>query len=179
MHKPNYKLIIQRPGIILKDKMKALYIVPILALFLGTSCLNLEEEPMLMVRPTVNLSAHIKNKRIYATAQINVNPDFLTVGNINTYFEYSGDLAIYNTRSGNVIDIEAFSGGGHSQVYNVAADTASHESFVVVASGIIEAFADIGDDGDTSNDKMISSGGFHEEAIYNLSDFAGTLAIQQ
>lgn len=153
--------------------MKSIYIIPLLALFTVTSCINLEEEPILLVRPTVEISAHIKNARIYATAQINVNPDVLVTGNLNINFEYSGDLAIYNTRTGNIIDVHAFSGGGQSQVYTVAADTASHESLVVIATGTIEAWADIGSDGEAGNDKLLSKGGFHEEAVYYLSQGQG------
>lgn len=146
------------------------YILPILALSILPACLNLEEEPIIMVRPTVDLSAHIKNQRIFATAQINVNADIISAGTLPTNFVYTGQLAIYNTKTGNIIDVNAFSGGGLSQVYSVAADTASHQSLVVIADGIIEAYADIGDDGDPSNDKLISEGGFHQEAVYQLSE---------
>lgn len=150
--------------------MKSIYIIPFLALIATTGCLNIEEEPILLVRPTVEISAHIKNQRIYATAQINVNPDVLVVGNLRTNFEYSGDLAIYNTRTGIIIDVNTFSQGGLSQVYTVAADTAFHETLVVIADGTIKAWADIGNDGEPGNDKLISSGGFHEEAIFYLPD---------
>ncbi|MEN8202642.1 MAG: hypothetical protein ABFS28_08610 [Bacteroidota bacterium] len=160
----------------MKRPLKPFHIIPLLALFTITSCINLEEEPILMVRPTVKISAHIKNARIYATAQINVNPDILVAGNLKTNFEYSGDLAIYNTRTGNIIDVNAFSGGGQSQVYTVAADTASHESLVVIASGKIEAWADIGSDGEANNDKLISTGGFHEEAVYHLSEIQASVS---
>ncbi|RLD53236.1 MAG: hypothetical protein DRI97_13710, partial [Bacteroidetes bacterium] len=57
-----------------------------------------------------------------------------------------------------------------SQVYTVTADTASHQKLVVIAEGVIEAYADIEDDGDPSNDKLISAGGFHKEAVYILSE---------
>ena len=150
--------------------MKSFHIIPLLTLLAFTSCIKLEEEPILMVRPTVELSAHIKNARIYATAQINVNPEVVVVGNLPINYEYSGELAIYNTRTGTIINFMAFSGGGQSQVYEVAADTASHESFVVIAEGKIEAWADIGDDGEPGNDKLISEAGFHEEAVYQLPE---------
>ena len=150
------------------------FILPLLALFLFPGCLNLDEDPILSVRPTVDLSAHIKNERIFATAQINVNPDIYTTGNIPVRFVYSGNLAIHNTITGNIIDVNAFSGGGLSQVYTVTADTASHQKLVVIADGVIEAYADIESDGDPSNDKLISEGGFHEEAVYTLSELQST-----
>jgi len=157
-------------GLFYIRQMKSHHIFPLLALFTMTSCFNLDEEPILTVNPTVQISAHIKNARIYATAQINVNPDVVVVGDLQVHYEYSGDLAIYNTETGNIIDVNAFSGGGQSQVYTVAADTASHESFVVIADGKIEAWVDIGDDGEPGNDKLISEGGFHQEAVYQLPD---------
>ncbi len=150
--------------------MKALYLVPILALIMMVSCLNIEEEPILLINPTTVISAHIKNKRIFATALVTVNPQVLTSGNIPTIYEFSGELAIFNTKTGNIIDVNAFSGGGLSQVYTVTADTASHDRFVVIASGSIDVYADIGKDDDPSNDKLISSGDFHEEAQFIISD---------
>jgi hypothetical protein len=150
--------------------MKLKRILPVLVLFLTAGCINIEEEPILLVNPTAELSAHIKNKKIYATVLINVNPQVLTAGNIPITFDFSGELAIYNTETGNIIDVNAFTGNGLSQVYTVAADTASHDRFVVTARGSIEAFADIGNDGDPKNDKMIASGDFYQEAQYLVSE---------
>lgn len=151
--------------------MKAIHIVPALFMFCMAGCINLEEEPILLIHPTAEITAHVKNERIYATALINVNPQILSAGNIPTIYEFIGDLAIYNTITGTTIDVNAFSGGGLAQVYTVTADTASHKIFVVIASGTVNAYADIGNDLDTSNDKLISSGDFHAEATYRVSDF--------
>ncbi len=152
--------------------MKPIYIVPALFILITAGCLNLEEEPILLVDPTTEISAHIKNERIYATALVSVNPQVLTIGNIPTHFEFSGELAIYNTRTGNIIDVNSFSGGGLSQVYTVAADTAGHTRFVVIASGTIEAYADTGNDGDPSNDKLISEGSFYQEKQFLISELS-------
>lgn len=153
-----------------RTKKIVAFLLPLLTLLLIPSCLNLDEDPILTIAPTVDLSAHIKNKRLYATAQINVNREINTPGTLETRFVYIGDLAIYNAVTGNIIDINAFSGGGLSQVYTVAADTASHQKLIVVAEGVIEAYADTESDGDPSNDKLISQGGFHQEAVYVLSE---------
>ncbi|MCK5137504.1 MAG: hypothetical protein KAR19_17090 [Bacteroidales bacterium] len=150
--------------------MKALYIVPVLALLMMVSCFNLEEEPIVQINPTVELSAHIKDRKIFATALINVNSQILTTGNIPTLFKISGELAIYNTATGNIIDVNAFSGGGLSQVYTVTADTTSHRRFIVIASGTVNAYADIGNDNDESNDKLVSSGDFYQESQFIISD---------
>lgn len=153
--------------------MKALYIIPTLALFVLISCIRIEEEPILLINPTAEISAHVKNNRIFATALISVNPQILTAGNIPTIFEFKGELAIYNTNSGTIIDSNALSGQGLSQVYTVTAgiDTIQQQQFVVIASGTINAYADIGNDDDSSNDKEISSGAFYQEAIFLASDF--------
>ncbi len=153
-----------------RTKKIVAFLLPLLALFLIPSCLNLDEDPILTIAPTVDLSAHIKNERIFATAQINVNREINTPGTLEIRFVYIGDLAIYNSVTGNIIDVNAFSGGGLSQVYTVAADTASHQKLIVIADGVIEAYADTGNDGDPSNDKLISQGGFHQEAVYVLSE---------
>ena len=153
-----------------RTKKIVAFLLPLLALFLLPSCLNLDEDPILTIAPTVDLSAHIKNERIFATAQINVNREINTPGTLETRFVYIGDLAIYNSVTGNIIDVNAFSGGGLSQVYTVAADTASHQKLIVIADGVIEAYADTENDGDPSNDKLISQGGFHKEAVYVLSE---------
>ncbi|MGW8314341.1 MAG: hypothetical protein ACWGNV_01985 [Bacteroidales bacterium] len=150
--------------------MKPYRIIPFLVLIFTVSCINLEEEPILLVNPTAELSAHIKNEKIYATVLVNVNPQVLTAGNIPILFDFSGELEIFNTMTGNPIDGSTFSGDGLSQVYTVSADTASHERFVVSARGRIQAFADIGNDGDPSNDKLIASGDFYSEAQYIISE---------
>lgn len=151
--------------------MKAKILVPLFLMILAASCINFEEEPILLIHPTAELSAHVKNERLFATALINVNPQILTAGNIPTIYEFIGELAIYNTVTGLAIDVHAFSGGGLAQVYTVSADTATHKSFVVIASGTVNAYADIGNDQDAANDRLISSGDFHVEATYLLSDF--------
>ena len=152
------------------NHMKIFQIISVLSLSFLVSCLNLEEEPIILINPTAEISAHIKNERIFATALINVNPQVLTAGNIPILFEFHGELEIYNTENGFIIDVNSFTGGGLSQVYTVAADTASHDRFVVIASGTINAFADIGNDGDPGNDKLISSGDFHTEAQFIVAD---------
>lgn len=150
--------------------MKPKFVLPVLAFFMLISCIRIEEEPILLINPTADISAHIKNRKIFATVLINVNPQVLTPGNIPTIFDFTGQMAIYNTATGNEIDVKAFSGGGLSQVYTVSADTTKQERFVVIASGTIDAYADIGNDEDASNDKLISSGHFYQEQQFILKD---------
>lgn len=150
--------------------MKTLSAVLGLFVLMATSCIKIEEEPILLINPTADISAHIKDQKIFATALINVGPQVLTPGNIPTIFEFSGELSIYNTNTGNVIDVNTFSGGGLSQVYTVSADTIERERFVVIASGTVDAYADIGNDADDSNDKLISTGDFYQEQQFIISD---------
>ncbi len=128
-----------------------------------TSCFDLEEEPILLIKPSAELSAHVKDQKIFATALVNVNPQVLSAGNLPIHFEFSGELAIYNTQNGTILDVNTFSGGGLSQVNSVSADTLGQERFVVVATGTIKAYSDTNNDGKTSNDKLISEGDFYSE----------------
>ncbi|HER08173.1 MAG TPA: hypothetical protein ENO20_04615 [Bacteroides sp.] len=143
--------------------MRRNHIMLAVALITLFSCIRIEEEPILTINPTADISAHIKNQKVFATVQINVNPQILSVGNVPLYYEYGGELAIYNTVTGTIIDVNAFTGGGLSQVYTVSADTTSHKRFVVIASGTINAYADIGDDDDPANDRLLTTGGFYSE----------------
>lgn len=135
-----------------------------------SSCLDLEEEPILMINPNAQISAHVRDQEIHATGLISAEPQMLTVGNIPVYYEYAGDLAIWNTLNGTIIDVSAFSGGGLSQAYTVSADTTGHDRFIVIASGSIKAYADIENDGDSSNDKLISEGAFYRESQFIIAD---------
>ena len=38
-------------------------------LIFAVGCINIEEEPILLVNPTAEISAHVKNEKIYATVQ--------------------------------------------------------------------------------------------------------------
>lgn len=143
-------------------------IVFLLTLLAG--CLNIEEEPVMTIRPAAEISAHVKNKQVFATAQISVNPQILASGNLPLYYEYSGELAIYNTNTGTVIDVNAFTGGGLSQYYTVSADTTSQDRFIIIAEGSVDAITDIGNDQDASNDKIVATGEFHNELTILISD---------
>ena len=135
-----------------------------------SSCINIEEEPILLIKPTAEISAHIKNQRIYATSLVNVNPQVLLAGNLPTIFKFTGELSIYNTVNGDIIDVNAFTGGGLSKVFSVSAEIMDHERFIVIASGSIEAYANFGNDDDESNDKQISSGEFYAERQFLVSE---------
>ena len=149
--------------------MKTLHIFPAFLMLVLSGCV-IEEEPVLLIRPTVELTAHVKDEKIVATALISANPDILTAGNVPVIYKYSGEMDIHNTVNGNIIDYNAFSGGGLSRVYTVMADTATHERFIVIAFGNIKAYADIASDGEVSNDPLLASGDFYQEAQYFVSE---------
>jgi hypothetical protein len=150
--------------------MKALYAAGSFILILATGCFRIEEEPIIVINPVAEISTHIRNNRVFATSQISVNPQIISAGNIPIYYEYQGELAIYNTRNGTIINVIAFSGGGLSKYYTVSADTTGHERFIVIAEGWIRAWTDIGGDSDAANDRVLAEGEFHEEAEIIMAD---------
>jgi hypothetical protein len=150
--------------------MKLKPIVILIAFLLLSSCLNIEEEPLLLIQPTADISGHIKNQKIFATSLVNVNPQILSTGNIPMIFEFSGDVSIFDTNTGNVIDVNTFNGTGLSQAYTVSADTIGRDRFIVISHGTVNAFANIGNDDNRSNDKLISTGDFYSETQFIVSD---------
>ncbi len=150
--------------------MRLKIILTTLAILLFSSCLQVDQEPVLLLGPSADLSAHIKNGKLYATVQLNANPQIITAGNIPMYFEFTGNLSIYNTKTGNIIDLSEFSGKGASKVYVVSADTTAHERFVVIATGSVSSYADIGNDQKTSNDKLLGEADFYEERQFIVSE---------
>jgi hypothetical protein len=150
--------------------MKVLHAAGFFILIVAAGCFRIEEEPIIVINPVAEISTHIRNNRVFATSQINVNPQIIAAGNIPIYYEYEGEMAIYNTRNGTIINVIAFSGGGLSQFYTVSADTTGHERFIVIAEGSVRAWTDIGGDSDSSNDKVVAEGEFHEEAEIKVAD---------
>jgi hypothetical protein len=151
-------------------KMKISYFTLFLFLLTLSSCLDLDEEPVLMVYPAATISAHVKDQKIFATSLINVNPDIQVPGNIAVLFDYSGELAIYNSYNGTIIDVSSISGGGLSQTYTVSADTTGHERFVVIATGTIKAYSDLNNDGKIHSGNIISEGQFYQESQFIVSE---------
>jgi hypothetical protein len=79
-------------------------------------------------------------------------------------------------KTGNIIDVNGFAGGGLSQYYTVSADTTTHERFIIIAEGSVDVLTDVGKDDDPSNDKVVATGEFHNEAeiiIANLEALTG------
>lgn len=153
-------------------KMKISITTLLLSLLVLSSCLDLDEEPIMMIRPTAEISAHVKDQKIFATSLINVNPDVQAVGNVATLFDFSGNLEIYNTYNGNIIDVSTISGGGLSQSYTVTADTTGHDRFVVIASGTIRVYSDMDKDGTIHSNNLISEGEFYQESEFIVSELA-------
>ena len=135
-----------------------------------SACLNLDEEPILNIHPTAEISAHIKDKKIFATSLINANPEFQAVGNVATLYEFSGEMAIYNSYNGTIIDVSSISGGGLSQTYTVSADTTGHERFIVIASGKVKVYSDLDKDGQIHSGNIISEGEFYQESQFIVSE---------
>lgn len=135
-----------------------------------SSCLDLDEEPIMMIRPTAEISAHVMDQKIFATSLINANPDIQSAGNVATLFEFEGELAIYNTFNGTIIDVSSVSGGGLSQSYTVSADTLGHDRFIVIANGVIKAYSDMDKNGKINSSNLISQGEFYQESQFIVSE---------
>jgi len=123
-----------------------------------------------MINPTAEISAHVMDQKIYATSLINANPEVQFAGNVATIYEFTGELAIYNTFNGNIIDVSSMSGGGLSQSYTVSADTTGHKRFIVIASGNIKAYSDLEKDGKIHSANLISEGHFYQESQFIVSE---------
>ena len=153
-----------------KIEMRIQTIIIFSAFLTLSGCLNLDEEPIMFINPTATLSANIMDQKIFATSLINVNPQVLVAGNVPMIFEFTGDLSIYNTINGTIIDINSFSGGGLSQVYTVSADTVGHDRFIVIASGNIKAYSDLDKNGKISSSNLLSEGDFYQETQFIVSE---------
>ncbi len=151
-------------------KMKITFITLLLMSLLLNSCLNLDEESIMTINPTVQISAHVMDQKIIATSLINTNPQITVAGNIATLYQFSGDLAIYNTLNGTIIDVSSISGGGLSQTYTVSADTTGHERFIVIASGSIKAYSDLEKDGKIYSGNLLTEGQFYQESQFIVSE---------
>ncbi len=150
--------------------MKISYFTLFLFLLTLSSCLDLDEEPVLMVNPAAEISAHVKDQKIFATSLINANPEIQVAGNVAVLFDFSGELAIYNSYNGTIIDVSSISGGGLSQTYTVSADTTGHERFVVIATGTIKAYSDLDNDGQIHSGNILSEGQFYQESQFIVSE---------
>lgn len=150
--------------------MKIPFSILLLLTLALSSCLNLDEEPILNINPIANISAHVKDQKIFATALINVNPEYQALGNVATLFDFTGELAIYNTYNGTIIDVSSISGGGLSQTYTVSADTTGHERFIVIATGTIKVYSDLDKDGQIHSGNIISEGEFYQESQFIVSE---------
>jgi hypothetical protein len=143
----------------------------LILLFLAfPSCLDLDEEPMLVINPTAEISVHVKDRKIFASSLISVNPQIIIGGNIGIIYELSGELAIYNTLNGTIIDVSSVSGGGLSQMYTVSADTIGHERFVIIASGTVKVYADSDKDGKIHSGNLLTEGEFYQESQVVVSE---------
>jgi hypothetical protein len=143
----------------------------LLPLFLAlSSCLELDEEPILVINPTAEISAHVKDRKIYATSVINVNPQIIIGGNVAVIYDFSGELAIYNTLNGTIIDVSSISGGGLSQAYTVSADTLGHDRFIIIASGAIKVYSDLDKDGKIHSGNFLTEGNFYQESQFRVSE---------
>lgn len=154
-------------------RKRILYIA--ILLITVNSCIVIEDDPLVVVTPTVNFQGHIRSGNVYVTATINANPAFINPGNIATVFLYTGELSLYSTVTGELLNSTEIAGDGLTNIVEVSASAESFDKIVIIASGSIAAYADKESDGDASNDLFLHQADFYQELlvadIISLSDY--------
>ena len=139
------------------------YILPVIALLLTlSSCIVIEDDPLVMVNPEVRFQSHIRGENVYVIATVFANPEYINPGNIPTMFEYQGEITLYDGKTGTLLASETIAGKGLSSITEVSAPSASFQNIIIVASGRVSALADKGTDGDPSNDLLLHQSDFYE-----------------
>ncbi len=147
--------------------MKKIYIL-VGCLFLTMSgCIVIENDPFLLVDPVLEFYAHIRKDSLYVTSTVNANPTFVDPGNIPTVITYKGDLEIYNEETGLLLGSAQITGDGLNTLVEASALFENFEHIIVIATGIVSAYADKGSDGDSSNDIFIHESDFYELVYLN------------
>jgi hypothetical protein len=152
------------------------YIIPVIAMLLTlSSCIVIEEDPLVMVNPAVTFQSHIRGENVYVIATVTANPEYINPGNIPTLFEYQGEVSLYDGMTGELLVTETIDDSGLSSVTEISSPSASYQNIIIVASGRVSAFADKGTDGDQSNDLFIHQSDFYESValaeVINLQDY--------
>jgi len=135
-----------------------------------TEVVNLQDYPIVTMEPTVDFQHYISSQKLHTTATIRANPDYIITGANPIVFDYNGVMQLYDEVSGNLLKSSSLSGDGLSNAVTIAADTATFDGFVIIASGTISCYADIESDGDLSNDLLISEAEFSEIRMFDLRE---------
>lgn len=155
--------------------MKKLIIYSTILLFSVTSCITIEDDPFVIVDPTVSFRGHLLKDQVVVNSTIYANPAFTNPGNIPTVFVYEGTIELYNELTGNLLAETPITGDGLSTVIETQAAAAGLDNIVVTASGTVSAYADKESDGDPSNDLFLHKSDFYEVAslaeVINLPDY--------
>ncbi len=131
--------------------------------------MTLDTDPVVLLTPSVIFQTHIRNSELYATATINANPNFLVLGTIPVYFGYDGVLQVYDQVSGALVRSVNISGSGLANAVNTVADTTGRDGLVIIASGMVYAYADVGSDQLTANDKTLNYAEFYQVLTVDLT----------
>lgn len=132
--------------------------------------IEIEDYPVVILEPSVDFQLHIKNSELYSTVTVRANPYYVETGPAPIIFDYNGVMQLYDEDSGALLKSSSLSGDGLANAVTLAADTATFNGFVIIASGTISCSADIESDGDPSNDLFISSAEYHEVLVVDLEE---------
>jgi hypothetical protein len=132
---------------------------------LFSSCLIVEEDPIISLNPSVDIQASFRNNELYVTSIISANPTYVQVGNIPARFTSDGSISIYNETNGTLIDSYDFEGQGITKSTALTTDIVSIDDLIIVVSGTFWCYADRGSDASSDNDVLIGSSAFFEQQL--------------
>lgn len=155
--------------------MKKLIIYITILLFTATSCITIEDDPFVIVDPTVVFRGHLLDDMVVVNSTVYANPAFANPGNIPTVFVFEGEIDLYNELTGELLATTPIEGDGLSTVIRTEAEAASLDNIIVSAAGTVSAYADKESDGDPSNDLFLHKSEFYEVAnlaeVINLPNY--------
>lgn len=132
--------------------------------------ITLQDFPVVTVEPSVEYQSYFRGSELYTTAIITANPTFISTGIDPILFNYSGVLQIYNSTTGALVKSNSIAGSGLSTSVNIFTDTTGIDVLVFLTSGTVNCSVDIDSDGNSTNDKFITSAEFNSTQIVNLND---------
>jgi len=132
--------------------------------------ISLDDYPVVTMSPTVEFQTHIRNKELYITSTVSVNPGYIVTSSYPIVFTHDGVLQIYDKVTGALVKSGALDGTGLTSAVTILQDTATYDGFVIIASGMIECTGDIASDGSSANDILISTAEFQEVLEMDLRE---------
>ena len=129
-----------------------------------------EELPLLTVAPSVVINWNISGGAFHSTVTVYANPAISTLGSVPIKYLYQGKTSLTDMGTGIELVSERYENNYTSQYVKLSADTTGVDRMLITAFGNIDVYADVGNDGNPSNDVKISSGQFYDELEVVIND---------